>query len=219
MLASININNVLLTMINGRNLTQTRSYPFNKFQTGETEIAEYKIPLDVVEIQNNIWKPKRVLTTLTPHLIEIMEDSVMVSCIYCFGLYQQRSDHPENIQSLAKYLEVIFKYEDEPGTAEVLITDSIEGMRDYPIMYCKEDGDIILNVIKTEMYFKDDGYIRKFDLNTYKEDNCIICMENKPNILFCNCGHLIICEDCYHKYQEDKCPKCRRVNNNIKRIS
>ena len=28
---------------------------------------------------------------------------------------------------------------------------------------------------------------------TFKEDKCVICLTNPPNILFCNCGHLVLC--------------------------
>ena len=53
---------------------------------------------------------------------------------------------------------------------------------------------------------------------TFKEDKCVICITNKPNILFYECGHLIICKECYKKYKNDKCPKCRKYNDNIKLI-
>ena len=218
MLSSVCINDIMLTMIHGRRSIQTRSYPFSKFQTGETDIAEYSISRNVIDLRNGSWYPKRILTNLIPLLTELMEDSVMVTCLYSFGLYQKWETDSEDYQSLNKYIEVIFKYEDPPGTAERLITESIGEMGDFPCIYRDEQGDIILNVFKTEMYFKDDGYIRKFDLSVYKEDDCIICMENKSNILFCNCGHLIICESCYHKYREDKCPKCRKLNDAIKKI-
>ena len=31
----------------------------------------------------------------------------------------------------------------------------------------------------------------------FKSDECIICMTNEPNILFCNCGHVSYCLNCY----------------------
>ena len=32
---------------------------------------------------------------------------------------------------------------------------------------------------------------------TYKEDICVICIDNKSNVLFCNCGHQCICSRCF----------------------
>ena len=31
---------------------------------------------------------------------------------------------------------------------------------------------------------------------TFKSDECVICLTNSPNVLFCNCGHLCICKQC-----------------------
>ena len=43
----------------------------------------------------------------------------------------------------------------------------------------------------------------------FKSDDCIICMDDKPNILFCNCGHLCICEECYKKKILLTCTVCQ----------
>ena len=31
---------------------------------------------------------------------------------------------------------------------------------------------------------------------TFKSDECVICLTNPPHVLFCNCGHLCICGEC-----------------------
>ena len=31
---------------------------------------------------------------------------------------------------------------------------------------------------------------------TFKSDECVICLTNPPNVLFCNCGHLCLCIEC-----------------------
>ena len=33
---------------------------------------------------------------------------------------------------------------------------------------------------------------------TFKYDQCVICLEEEPKVLFCNCGHICICEKCTH---------------------
>ncbi|GMR37824.1 hypothetical protein PMAYCL1PPCAC_08019, partial [Pristionchus mayeri] len=41
---------------------------------------------------------------------------------------------------------------------------------------------------------------------------CIICLEKSPNILFYDCKHLAMCEDCLEASQANSmtsCPKCR----------
>ena len=34
------------------------------------------------------------------------------------------------------------------------------------------------------------------EIKTYKTDECVICLENKNNVLFCNCGHICVCKKC-----------------------
>ena len=44
----------------------------------------------------------------------------------------------------------------------------------------------------------------------FKEDECVICLTNPLNILFCNCGHLCVCEECSKTGESlEKCPICK----------
>ena len=52
----------------------------------------------------------------------------------------------------------------------------------------------------------------------FKSDECIICMDNKPNILFCNCGHLCECEGCYKIKTPSICPICKTDNEIIRML-
>ena len=55
---------------------------------------------------------------------------------------------------------------------------------------------------------------------TISEPECIICYENKPNMLYLECMHLCICNVCDSKGRFNKCPLCRTKikNNKIKII-
>ena len=46
----------------------------------------------------------------------------------------------------------------------------------------------------------------------FKSEECIICLENQPIILFCNCGHIPICTDCYKLKSLSACPICKTQN-------
>ena len=53
----------------------------------------------------------------------------------------------------------------------------------------------------------------------FKEDNCVICLTNPPNILFCNCGHLCVCEECSKTGESlENCPICKTKNTNLRII-
>ena len=221
MLKSVNINDIKLTRIYYRRFFQSREYPSHEIQTGQSDFTEYSIDKKIINLENGKWFPKRILTSLIPHLVKLMEKSVMVDCIYSFSLYQKPYEYIKHNMNdcdcISKYIEVIFKFEDEPGTAKRLITEVIKDMDDHKRSYEEEEGEIILNIFRSEIFFKNESPYR-FNLTVYKEDNCVICMDKKPNILFYNCGHLIICESCYKSYNDEECPKCRKVNDHVKLI-
>ena len=51
---------------------------------------------------------------------------------------------------------------------------------------------------------------------TFKSDECVICLTNLPNILFCNCGHLCLCMEWGKVKSLSICPICK-TENTIKR--
>ena len=51
----------------------------------------------------------------------------------------------------------------------------------------------------------------------FKSEECVICLTNPPNVLFCNCGHLCICSECEKLKISNKCPICK-INNEIIRV-
>ena len=52
---------------------------------------------------------------------------------------------------------------------------------------------------------------------SFKSDECVICLSNPPNVLFCNCGHLCLCVECEEVKSLVVCPVCK-PENTIKRI-
>ena len=44
---------------------------------------------------------------------------------------------------------------------------------------------------------------------TFKSDQCVICLTNPSNVLFCNCGHLCICVECDRVKSLNTCPVCK----------
>ena len=59
---------------------------------------------------------------------------------------------------------------------------------------------------------EDDEPARK----TISEPECIICFENKPNMLYLECMHLCVCNVCDGKGKFYKCPMCRTKLKNQK---
>ena len=44
---------------------------------------------------------------------------------------------------------------------------------------------------------------------TFKHDQCVICLDRKPNVLFVKCRHTCVCEECEEAHPSTKCPCCR----------
>ena len=54
-------------------------------------------------------------------------------------------------------------------------------------------------------------------VKSFRSDYCIICLTNLPYVLFCNCGHLCLCDECDKIKTLIVCPVCK-TENTIKRI-
>ena len=44
---------------------------------------------------------------------------------------------------------------------------------------------------------------------TFKENQCVICLDRKPNVLFVKCKHTCVCMECEKTHPSTKCPCCR----------
>ena len=54
---------------------------------------------------------------------------------------------------------------------------------------------------------------------SFKSDECVICLTNPPSVLFCNCGHLCLCIECEEVKSLKVCPVCKTestIKRNIK---
>ena len=57
----------------------------------------------------------------------------------------------------------------------------------------------------------------QINIRSTREDMCCVCLTKPPNVMFSNCGHLCLCEECNdrlnsnHNFEADnlKCPMCR----------
>ena len=43
----------------------------------------------------------------------------------------------------------------------------------------------------------------------FKENQCVICLDRKPNVLFVKCRHTCVCEECEEAHPSTQCPCCR----------
>ena len=73
-----------------------------------------------------------------------------------------------------------------------------------------------LIVSHTEPIPEDTKVINLFKI--FKSEECIICLTNQPNVLFCNCGHVSYCLNCYKIKSFFVCPICKTDNEIIRML-
>ena len=72
--------------------------------------------------------------------------------------------------------------------------------------------DVFVYVSPTnEDLYEDYDYKLK---KSIKEDECVICLNNKANILYTECLHFVVCDSCDKKGKFSKCPLCRKKIKN-----
>ena len=121
----------------------------------------------------------------------------------------------------------IIKYEYENIDCEIYVKDLKIILKTYYDFY-DTDYDLYFSVLaelenKNELILSHDEptpekpkVINLFKI--FKSVECIACMDNKPIILFCNCGHRCICEECFKISTSSICPVCKTDNEIIRNI-
>ena len=44
---------------------------------------------------------------------------------------------------------------------------------------------------------------------TFKFDQCVICLDRKPDVVFIKCNHICVCNECEKMHPSSKCSYCR----------
>ena len=111
------------------------------------------------------------------------------------------------------------------GTFKINDENETEPIWEY-IEYFNNSGYYLTFTRKFDAYFiickdsdENDSYNQHINADkTFKTEECLICVENKPNVLFCGCSHLCVCEECIKYYESYQCPICKNINENIRII-
>ena len=104
---------------------------------------------------------------------------------------------------------------------EINDNNSIKTLRGL-IQYFNNNGFYLTFAKKFDAYFIIDNHTDSDSNNvplvmiqninaekTFKIDECVVCMECKPTVLFCDCGHICLCEKCIEIKQLNRCPICK----------
>ena len=93
----------------------------------------------------------------------------------------------------------------------------------------EEEEELRYRLERVQNYIIEQGYYRLGgydeieenspinDSKTFKSDQCVICLEEEPKVLFCNCGHICICKKCA-SYKHNNCPVCKEKSTILRII-
>ena len=215
----------------GFRITQTYSTRLinnRLFSTGDIEIMEYEI--NAVFNENNYsdtgyYYPKRMFSTLLQHMTQIIYDDPGLKSKFCFGLNQKDPyQNPHNIQTMGKDIEVEVDFFAPTFSFDLIknnINDIVNSMEDNRVWFMNElEEGVRLTVAKIEMLGEGEIINTKSTNGekTFRQEKCVICLEEIPNVLFCLCGHICICEKCKELGELNFCPVCKKENTILRII-
>ena len=121
-----------------------------------------------------------------------------------FNIYVKTEDSNYDIGLL--FLVAFPTYDDERNEFVFMMTD-----------FNDDDRFTCLNLIKIKInirciYYELEEETKIPTKISFKYDECVICLDNPPNVLFNNCGHICICHDC-DRESLNSCPICRAVTS------
>ena len=82
--------------------------------------------------------------------------------------------------------------------------------------YSEEIREIVANLRLRDNDDEEEKIINSSQ--TFKSNECVICLTNSPNILYCNCGHIPICKECDKIKTLSSCPVCKTENTILRLI-
>ena len=104
---------------------------------------------------------------------------------------------------------------------EDLTEETFLGLFDFLFKQYVDELEFLLHPTKDFKFLIKSKTCKKNIINLpkcYKSETCIICLDNSPNVLFCNCGHLCYCIECSKIKNFTECPVCKTLNEIVRII-
>ena len=208
---SIKLHNLHLPHIFTRKiLTKNHNNQYSELCISEYDITEAFLP------HQNYFSPKQIYFSLSHHLYEILRRHTHIhKTTYSFSIYKNKDN--DNYEILTKDISISASPTDTIDNIHEKVNIIIGNMPDttFPIPI-NSLTDYCLLFSKYEIFSNEEENINSE--NTYRTNVCQICGIHQPNVLFCNYGHLVICENCYRNYNKKQCVSCRMLNTIVRII-
>jgi len=117
----------------------------------------------------------------------------------------------------------VYYERNDPRATRVRICDNNIARIGFRGFYNRMTMDVGMIVIPPLQQFQQNNtLIMPSELEIVKtsieEEQCIMCYDNKKNLLFLPCNHHIACSNCYVQFQKkDECPVCKQKITNLEK--
>lgn len=147
-------------------------------------------------------------------------------CAYegCCKKFKNGNELISHLESFNCYIARYHTFHEEIVKWKYLNPDKIRecGMTKCPAIICKEGSytspDGLINHLtrlgiapfwKPGMIITNNHNYELKDQKYFKVDECVICLDKRPDVICYPCLHLIYCLRCYSDMKVSKCPMCR----------
>jgi hypothetical protein len=109
----------------------------------------------------------------------------------------------------------VYYERNDPNATRVRICDNNMARIGFRGFYTRMTMDVGMIVIPPPQQHQQNTIIMPSNLEIVKtsieEEQCIMCYDNKKNLLFLPCNHYIACSNCYIQFQKkSECPVCKQ---------
>ena len=196
-----------------------------KFNISKIEILQDNPDINIYEHVNNIFFKTHINFTANKFLIREFYNHLKPIICFAYSYTIRKKFINENFILMEGNTIINYSFEDDNKdlyikNLEVILTTHYDFQDEDYDFYFEAIGELEQNnellVSHIEPINEEVKIINPSKI--FKSDECVICLTNQPIILFCNCGHIPICTECYKLKSLSDCPICKTKNEIIRML-
>ena len=196
-----------------------------KLNINKIEIYQDSPEININEHENNIFFKTHINFTNKEFLISDVYKHLKPIIYYVYSYTIKKKFFRENFILIEDDIIIKYSYENDNNEVyiknlEVVLTTHYDFQDvDYDFYFealgeLEENNELVVS--RVEPINEEVKIINSSQ--TYKSEECVICLSNSPNVLFCNCGHIAICTECDKLKDSNACPVCKTENTILRVI-
>ena len=196
-----------------------------KFNISKIEVRQVDPDINIYEHVNNIFFKTHINFTSNKFLIREFYKHLKPIICYAYSYTIYKKFFHENFILAEDNTIINYSFEDDNKDLyikklEVILTTHYDFQDEDYDFYFEAISELEQNnelmVSHTEPINEEVKIINPSKI--FKSEECVICLSNPAHVLFCNCGHISICTECYKLKSLSECPVCKTENTILRVI-